>query len=78
MIAGYVTELALRMSIKLSRVSIVDGNTVGCKDLHLLNMSAKGKTVSALAFEDELHDIRNGNQNDRLELKLRYALEKLY
>jgi hypothetical protein len=66
------------MSIKLSKVSIVDGLTVGCKDLHILNMVSKGKTVSALAYENELNDIQNGSPNDHLELKIRYALERLY
>ena len=77
MIADFITDLASNMNILLTKVSIVDGSTVGCKDSHILNMSSKGKTVSALAFNDELNDLQNCVQNDRLELKIRTALGKL-
>lgn len=77
MIAGYVSVIASKMNIRLSKVSILDGSTVGCSDLDILNMTSKGKTVSALAFKNELNDLQNGIQHDRLELKIRTALEKL-
>jgi len=74
---AYLTDLASKMNIKLSKVSIINGSTVGCRDLHILNVSSKGQTVSALVFNDELADLQNGTQNDRLELRIRCALEKM-
>jgi hypothetical protein len=77
MIEEYVTDLAKQMGISLSRVSTVEGSKVGCLDMHLLNMSSKGKTVSALIFKSELDELVNGKQDDRLELKVRSALGRL-
>lgn len=77
MITEYVTDLAGQMSIPLTRVSTVEGSKVGCLDVHLLNMSSKGKTVSALVYKSELDEIQNGIQSERLELKVRSALGRL-
>lgn len=77
MITEYVNDLAKQMSISLSRVSTVEGSKVGCLDVHLLNMSSKDKTVSALIYNSELDELLNGMPSDRLELKVRSALGRL-
>jgi hypothetical protein len=77
MLEEYIISLADQMGMYLSHIRVVDGKTVGCLDAYLLNISAKGKTVGALAYQSEMDCINKGLQSDRLELKIRMALSKL-
>lgn len=77
MIETFARDIALQMGIQLSRVSIVEGRVVGCLDVHLLNLAAKGQMVSALVYQAELDDLQNGLSSDRLELKIRATLSRL-
>jgi hypothetical protein len=76
-IEEYITDLALQMGIKISKVSVVDGKTVGCSDAYLLRLYSKGKIVNALLYEAEINDINDKVQNDRLEIRIRSALSRL-
>jgi hypothetical protein len=77
MIQKYVEEIALQMGIKLSRISVVEGRKVGCIDMHLLNLSADGHSVSTLLYQSELDEMQSGLPCLRLEIKIRAALSRL-
>lgn len=77
MIQEYAVDLASQMGIKLTQVSVVEGRTVGCLDVHLLHLAAGDKLVSALVYQSELDNLQNGIYSDRLELKLRSAFSRL-
>lgn len=77
MIQKYVDNLAGQMGISLTRISVVDGRTVGCLGVHLLHLGTNDKLVSALVHKSDLDDLRNDICCDRLELRIRVALSRL-
>jgi hypothetical protein len=77
MIQDYAKDIAAQMGIQLSRVSIFAGHKVGCIDVHLLNLSSNGKTVSAMVNQSDLDNLQNGTDYDHLEMKVRAALCRL-
>ena len=77
MITKYVSDIAAQMGMKLSKVSLVDGRPLGCLDVYLLNMSAKERIVSALIFQADLENLEKGISSDRLEVRMRAALQRL-
>ena len=77
MIHDYVNDLATQMGIQLSKVSVIEGQSVGCLDVYLVHLSTKGNIVSALVHRTDFDILRSGNSCDRLELKLRVALSRL-
>jgi hypothetical protein len=77
MIREYVADLALQMGIRVSQVSLVEGRTVGCLDVHLLNLASDGQRASTLVYQSELDDLQSGSCCERLETKVRSALARL-
>ena len=77
MIHKYVYDLARQMGISLTRMTVVDGRSVGCLGVHLLHFGTSGKLVSALVHQSDLDDLKNDICCDRLELKIRVALSRL-
>jgi hypothetical protein len=77
MIKEYVSDIAEQMGISSVEVSLVEGSTVGCVDTHLLQISFKNQMVSALVYQSELDNLLKGIKSDRLDLKIRAALERL-
>lgn len=77
MISKYVHDIAMQMNIPVSRVTTVEGSKVGCLNVHLLNISSKGKVVSTLMYQKEFDDLQSNVQSDRLEVKVRSALIRL-
>jgi hypothetical protein len=77
MLKEYVSDIARQMSISPEEVLLVKSSTVGCVDTHLLKISFKSQTVSALVYQSELDTLLIGIQNERLDLKVRGALERL-
>ena len=77
MITKYVSDIAAQMGMKLSKVSLVDGRPLGGLDVYLLNMSAKERIVSALIFQADLENLEKGISSDRLEVRMRAALQRL-
>ena len=77
MIDKYVSKLAIQMGMNLSKVSLVDGKPLGCRDVSLLNMSSRERLVSALIFKDDLENLEKGDCCDRLEGRIRSALSRL-
>lgn len=77
MIVGYATDIAALIGMKLSEVSIVDGQKLGCKDYHLLNISSKGRLASVLVHQMDLVHLNDGLPTPRLELTIRRALLRI-
>jgi len=77
MIREYAADLAAQTGIKLSRVSVVEGQRIGCLDVHLLHLAADGQLVSALVYQSELDELQCGSRSGRLEVKIRAALSRL-
>jgi hypothetical protein len=59
MIQEYIHDLASQMGIKLSQVSIVDGQPLGYLDVYFLKMSSGGCMADALLYKGELEYIKN-------------------
>jgi hypothetical protein len=77
MIEAYAASLAAKMGIELSKVSIVDGKLLGCRDSHLLQLHSDDHIESALVYQRELEDLHNGINRDGLERRIRAALSRL-
>jgi hypothetical protein len=77
MIHEVAKDIASQVGIQLSSVKMVAGNTVGCLDVHLLHLTSKGQTVSALVYQSELNTLEDGGYCDRLEVKIRSALRPI-
>lgn len=59
MIHKFVSDISTQLGIKLSKVSLIDGQHLGCIDAQLLKMSAKGHTVGALVFQADIEKLKN-------------------
>ena len=77
MIQEYVSNLADKMGMKLSQISLVDGNQLGCLDVYLLKISIKVHKVDALIFKTDIENLENGKVSDRMEVRTRSALNRL-
>jgi hypothetical protein len=77
MIEAYASDLATQMGIRLSQVTLVDGEELGGHDAHLLHLSAEGISVNALVFRADIENLVNGNGSDSLEVRLRASLSRL-
>ena len=78
MLTEMVNDLAAQVGLQLSKVSLVEGDRLGCTDTCLLNMSAKGHIVSALIYQTDIDNLKQGINIDRLELRIRAALSRLH
>lgn len=77
MIIQYVANIAAQNGMKLSKVTVVDGLPLGCRDTFLLNMSKKELIVSAIIYRSDLEMLESGVGCDRLEIRIRSALSRL-
>jgi hypothetical protein len=77
MIKEYVTDLASQMGIKLEKIVVTEGRSLGCMDAHLLSLCAKDKLVSEFIHQSDIDNLKNCITSDLLEIKIRSALERL-
>lgn len=77
MIEEFVSRISTKMGINLSQVSLVDGQPLGCIDVHLLNISSQGYVVSSLVFRADIDNLNNGLVCDSLEVRIRASLSRL-
>ena len=77
MIKEYVSDIASQMGIMLTKVSLVDGQPVGCSDACIISISVRGHSVDALVYVAEIVNLENGVSCDRLEQRVRSALSRL-
>lgn len=77
MIKKYVSGVAKQIGMNLSKVTLVDGRSLGCRDTFLLNITAKEQIVSAIIYRTDLEHLEKGFGSDRLEIRIRSALTRL-
>jgi hypothetical protein len=77
MIEEFATKIAKQKGITLTSVSLADGQMMGCQDVYILKISAKGRLVSKLVHQSDLNKLQNDSACDRLEVIIRSALTKL-
>lgn len=77
MIKKYVSDLATQMGMKPPGVSLVEGQSLGCVDIHMVNISTKGRIVGALIFREDFDNLVSGVGSDRLEIRIRSSLSRL-
>lgn len=73
MIRKYVADIAETMGVPLTRAHLIDGGTVGCRDVHLLRLTVENNMDTILVFKSELDQLDNG----ALERKIRKSLQSL-
>ncbi len=77
MIQEYITDLANQVGVDLSNILLVSGDSLGCLDVHMLNISSKEHNVNTLIFQADMDNLKNGIHCDRLETRMRAALSRL-
>lgn len=77
MIEEYAANLAARLGIELSLVSVIDGKLLGCRDSHLLKLVSDDRTESVLIYQMDLDDLQRGISSNRLENRLKASLLRL-
>ena len=77
MIEDFVSAIAVQMGMNLPEVSLVDGHHLGCRDVHLLNVSSKGHVVSTLIFQSDLDNLKSGAGCERLKDLVSTSLSRL-
>jgi len=77
MIRDYVRDIASQMKVQLSQLSVIDGCNVGCRDVHLLNLTSNGHQQSALVYQSEMDKIQTGACCERLDFRIRSTLSHL-
>lgn len=77
MLEKFVLALSSQMGMSLSKVSIVEGQPLGCIDVQLVTMYSKGRVVSALVFQADINNLESGAGCDSLEVRMRGALSRL-
>jgi hypothetical protein len=77
MIKEFTSDLAAQVGIRLVKINFVEGEKVGCRDLHLMTLISKGHLVSVLAHQVDVENLQAGQACHRLETKIRSALLQL-
>ena len=77
MIIEYATNIAAKMGITLSQVKYVEAQSLGCRDVHLLNLSVNEHLVSTLVYQSDLDALQSGSCCKHLDKKLHTALSRL-
>jgi hypothetical protein len=77
MIKEYTSNMAAQLGIQLSKIGFIEGDKVGCLDVHLMTIISKGHLVSVLAYQADIDNLLAGKCCDGLEIKVRSALSRL-
>ncbi len=78
MIGKYVSDLAERMKIPLTDVSIVNVNPMaGSTDVCILRLSSGEHTTSTLIFQLDLEELLSGANAEAFRKRIALVLERL-
>ncbi len=77
MIQKYISDLAAKMGIELTKIDLVDGKSVGCLDVYLVKISAHSHETAVLVYKADLDSLALGIISSRLETRVRTALSRL-
>ena len=72
-----VSEVASEMGLMLTKVQLVDGRRLGCRDAHLIKIKANGNLVSTIIHEGEFRMEAGSAHMERAKGKIRGVLETL-
>ena len=76
-IREYVDNIAAKMGIALSVVSVADTQYLGFIDVLLVHLTVRNKLVSVWVHQFELDELQNSSRCDSLEARLRTAMSQL-
>jgi hypothetical protein len=78
MIEKYVSDIAERLEIPLTHISMVNVNPIaGMPYIHLLKLSSEKLIFNTLIFQVDLERLQSGANCDLLEIKLKTVLERM-
>jgi hypothetical protein len=77
MIEEYVSDLASQMGVNLYKIVFTEGCSLSCRDAHLLCLCTKNRLVCEFIHQSDIDALRSGADREKLEVKVRSALEKL-
>jgi hypothetical protein len=77
MILKYATNLASQYGIILSKARFIEGQSVGCPDVNLLQLSVNEHLVSLLVYQSDLDALQSESCCEQLDKKLHTALSRL-
>jgi hypothetical protein len=77
MLTKYVSDLANQFGIKLSSITLVDGQPYGRPDTYLLQMFTKNRLTTALIYQSDLDDLKQGVESNLLTSKISSALASI-
>lgn len=77
MLQAYAADIAAQMGIMLTDITVVEGERVGCADVMLLHLGIKGFRSSSLVYQTDVVALQKGGECDRLETRIRSALQRL-
>jgi len=76
-IEDFAFAVARNMGVELLKVSLIDGQRLGCIDSYILDMTTKNKTVGTLIYKRDVDKLDNEGECARLEIRIRAALLRL-
>ncbi len=77
MVKVFAEDVAMQMGIELSQVTVVKGRSVDRLDTYLLHLVSGNHEANTVMYQSEFDDLIDGQDYDRMELKLRFALSRL-
>lgn len=77
MIKKFIANTAAKLGVKLSNITLVNGEHVGCIDASLLHVSDGRHHIYTLIYHSELDDLNNGKCCTNLSLKIWSVLTRL-
>lgn len=77
MLKEYAEGLAMQMGLKLDRIVVTEGRSLGCLDAHLLSLCIGNKLVSEFIYQSDVDMLATGTAESMLQLKINAALSRL-
>jgi hypothetical protein len=77
-IIDIANQCAAEANIKLSAVSFDCGQSLGCVDIHMLNLKSSGKSVYTKVSHSEIVDYLGRSGAELTKAKIRGAIERLH
>ena len=76
-IEDFASDVACQMGVELLKVSLIDGQRLGCIDSYILDMTTKNETVGTLIYKRDIDKLDDEDECARLEIRIRTALLRL-
>ncbi|BCS53524.1 hypothetical protein [Geobacter sp. SVR] len=66
------------MNIRLTGICLYDGRAFGCRDVHILEMSANGRTACVRIVQTLVRDCSDPDSRERLRQRIHTGLDRLW